>query len=68
VVDALFDAVQIFDRDGQYLLGFGATGQEKGRFWLPGGLFIDENDTIYVADAYNRRVQVFKHITSESDG
>jgi sugar lactone lactonase YvrE len=29
---------------------------------LPTGIFISENDTIYVADSYNRRVQVFRYI------
>ena len=59
VVDALFDAVQIFDRDGTLLLAFGERGSKAGQFWLPAGLFIDPLDRIYVADAYNRRIQVF---------
>jgi DNA-binding beta-propeller fold protein YncE len=59
VVDALFDAVQIFDGDGRYLMVFGARGREPGHFWLPSGLAV-AGDRIYVADSYNRRVQVFR--------
>jgi DNA-binding beta-propeller fold protein YncE len=61
VVDALFDRVQIFDPDGRFLLAFGEAGQKVGTFWLPSGLFIAE-DRIYVADSYNRRIQVFQFL------
>lgn len=61
VADAMFDAVQIFDADGNFLLTFGKTGAGAGDFWLPGGLFI-AGDRIYVADTYNRRVQVFRFL------
>ena len=60
VVDALFDAVQIFDQSGQLLLNFGERGTGPGQFWLPSGLTIDDRDFIYVADSYNKRVQVFR--------
>lgn len=62
VVDALFDAVQIFDRQGQYLLTFGERGLDPGQFWLPGGIFIDPQDRIYVADSYNQRIQIFEYL------
>jgi hypothetical protein len=61
VVDALFDAVQIFDAHGNYLLGFGRHGTREGEFWLPSGLTID-GDRIYVVDSYNQRVQVFRYL------
>ncbi|MFI5395951.1 MAG: 6-bladed beta-propeller [Candidatus Binatia bacterium] len=64
VVDALFDAVQIFDYRGRFLLGFGKQGRDAGEFWLPNGLATDR-DRIYVADAYNQRVQVFRFIGAE---
>ena len=60
VVDALFDAVQIFDRGDTLLLAFGERGSRAGQFWLPGGIFISTKNEIYVADSYNRRVQVFQ--------
>ncbi len=61
VVDAIFHRVQIFDSEGRYLMAFGSQGSGAGEFWLPSGLFIDQ-DKIYVADSYNRRVQVFQYV------
>jgi sugar lactone lactonase YvrE len=62
VVDALQHVIQIFDASGRLLLAVGEHGQGKGQFWLPNGIFVGFDDTIYVADAYNRRVQVFRYI------
>jgi DNA-binding beta-propeller fold protein YncE len=63
VVDALFHGMQIFDATGRLLLPVGERGHERGEFWLPTGIFIDQDDdTIYVADAYNQRVQVLRYI------
>lgn len=64
VVDALFDAVQIFNHQGEFLLGFGRQGRDPGEFWLPNGLAAD-GDRIYVADAYNQRIQVFQFIGAD---
>ena len=62
VVDALFNALQIFDEGGRLLLSLGTLGRERGEFWLPTGIFVGEDDSIYVADSYNQRVQVFRYI------
>jgi DNA-binding beta-propeller fold protein YncE len=62
VVDALFNAMQVFDDAGRLLTSVGALGRARGEFWLPVGIFITEDDTIYVADSYNQRVQVFRYI------
>jgi hypothetical protein len=64
IVDAHFNALQIFDQTGAFLLSLGALGRDRGEFWLPAGIFIDEDDHIYVADSYNRRVQVFRYVGS----
>jgi sugar lactone lactonase YvrE len=64
LVDALFDAVQMFDRAGRYLMVFGAGGSGPGHFSLPAGLTID-GDRIYVADSFNRRVQIFRILGGE---
>jgi DNA-binding beta-propeller fold protein YncE len=60
VVDGLFDVVQIFDQQGQLLLHVGGGGADEGRFWLPTGIAIDQQNRIYVADTYNQRVQIFQ--------
>ncbi len=62
VVDALFDRVQIFDPDGgRFLLAFGGQGSDAGAMWLPAGLAV-ARDRIYVADSFNRRIQVFEFL------
>jgi len=65
LVDALFDAVQLFDSEGHYLMVFGSRGNAPGQFWLPAGLAIS-GERIYVADAYNQRIQVFRILRGPS--
>jgi len=60
VVDALFEAVQVFDGQGRLLDYFGSGGTGVGQFTLPAGIYIDPRDRIFVADSYNRRIQVFR--------
>jgi DNA-binding beta-propeller fold protein YncE len=67
VVDAIFDTVQIFDQNGEFLLNFGATGSGPGEFWLPSGIFVDSDSRIYVADSYNERVQIFEYLGAKDD-
>jgi hypothetical protein len=62
VIDALFDTVQVFARGGLLLLNFGGSGSRPGEFWLANGVAIGRTNDIYVADAYNRRVQIFKYV------
>jgi sugar lactone lactonase YvrE len=62
VVDANFEAVQIFNSSGTLLMDFGEEGQGPGEFWLPAGIFIDRLDRIWIADSYTRRVQVFDYV------
>jgi hypothetical protein len=60
VVVALFDIVQLFDRNGRFLLTVGARGDDFGEFWLPTGAFLDQQGRFHVCDTYNRRIQVFR--------
>ena len=64
VADALSNYVQIFDKEGRFLLSFGGIGGEAGQFRLPAGLYIF-NNTIYIADSQNGRVQVLEYIEGE---
>ncbi len=57
VVDNLFDNMQIFDSTGRFLLVVGSVGNEAGQFYSPSGLAIN-NDTVYIADTYNDRIQI----------
>ena len=42
-----------------YVSGFGTEGSAQGLFKTPGGVAIDKNNTMYVADADNGRIQKF---------
>ncbi len=59
VAGATIDRVQIFSRQGDFLLAFGGEGKGPGEFLMPAGLTIVD-DKIYVADSYNRRIQIFQ--------
>ena len=50
VADLWNHRIQIFDQDGRFLAAWTQFGQ-------PGGLFIDGNDVLYVADSLSRRQQ-----------
>lgn len=62
VVDAHFEAVQLFDDQGRLLMSFGREGTGPGEFWLPAGLSVDARDRVWIADSYNRRVQAFQYL------
>jgi DNA-binding beta-propeller fold protein YncE len=61
VAGATIDKVQIFSPKGEFLLAFGSKGDGDGEFVMPAGVTIVDN-TIYVADSYNSRVQVFQYV------
>jgi hypothetical protein len=66
VVDNLFDNVQLFDEDGRILLVIGSSGQQPGQFWSPAGIDI-YNDTVYIADTFNNRIQILHYLGDNSD-
>ncbi|MBI1313801.1 hypothetical protein GC176_21115 [bacterium] len=53
------DRIQKFDVDGNWLLEFGGFGINDGEFQRPSGIVWREG-FVYVADAINNRVQVFR--------
>ena len=42
-----------------YASSFGSSGSEEGQFSGPGGMAIDSQGNVWVADAYNRRIDEF---------
>lgn len=66
VLDSQFENVQLFDDHGRLLMDFGHEGRGPGEFWLPTGIFIERKPDgaarIWLADSYNRRVQVFNYL------
>lgn len=64
VIESYFDHLLIFDNRGRFLLPVGGNGDKPGRFNLPAGISV-QKDLVYVADSYNRRIQLFKLIKSQ---
>jgi hypothetical protein len=48
-----------FDRDGRFIKQWGSTGSQQGQFNGLKGLATDAQGNVYVADAGNKRIQVF---------
>ena len=48
-----------FSSSGKYIKSWGTYGNKPGEFIIPHGITIDHNNTIYVADRQNNRVQLF---------
>jgi tripartite motif-containing protein 71 len=64
VADAYNQRIQKFTRDGRYLtkwggIGFGFSGGWRGWFRLAKAVTLDSRGNVYVADAFNRRIQKF---------
>ena len=60
VAEALANQVTILTQDGKKIRSFGIRGSANGQLKSPRGITIDNYDNIYVADAYNHRIQKFK--------
>jgi hypothetical protein len=48
-----------FDKDGHFIKSWGFRGSEPGQFNSLRGIAIDAQGNVYVADAGNKRIQVF---------
>jgi len=48
-----------FNKEGNFVKQWGSTGTENGQFRGPKALAVDANGLVYVADAGNKRIQVF---------
>ena len=48
------------DNTGKQLFTFGGNGESNTQFSLPNGLYVDENDNVYITDTSNQRVAVYK--------
>jgi DNA-binding beta-propeller fold protein YncE len=68
VVDAAFNNLQVFDDQGRLLLAFGSMGRSHGQLWLPLGVHIDAQDHVYVADRFNKRVQIYEFLSDRAAG
>jgi DNA-binding beta-propeller fold protein YncE len=48
-----------FDKDGRFLAHWGSSGTAQGQFMGVKAIAVDAQDNVYVADAGNKRIQVF---------
>jgi peptidylglycine monooxygenase len=51
--------VHRFSPTGEHILSWGGPGSLAGQFRVPHGIWIDSDETVYVADRENNRVQLF---------
>jgi len=59
VADSGNHRIQVFDKNGKFLLKWGSPGAGPGQFNEPWGIAVAKNGTVYVADTWNHRVQAF---------
>ncbi|WP_371374210.1 6-bladed beta-propeller [Thalassotalea aquiviva] len=62
IIESYFDHMLVYNRQGQFLMPLGGTGQGPGQFYLPSGIWVDQQDRIYVVDMMNGRVSVFQFL------
>ncbi|MCA9400747.1 MAG: 6-bladed beta-propeller [Candidatus Omnitrophica bacterium] len=53
-------SIKKFD-ERDILLTFGAEGRSRGQFDEPAGIFVDQEDRIYIVDTDNKRIQILKN-------
>lgn len=61
VVEGLANKLQVLKTDGTVVAVFGEPGKDYGQISLPNGVYIDQNNRIYVTEFGNSRVSVFAY-------
>ncbi len=51
IVDSQGHNVKIFTKDGQFIKAFGVRGDEKGEFYFPLTVAINQGDSVYIVDS-----------------
>ncbi|MGB5814468.1 MAG: 6-bladed beta-propeller, partial [Thermoanaerobaculia bacterium] len=64
VSDALLDQVALYNQGGEFLMGLGESGIEPGQLSFPAGLSAHRDGRMAVVDSLNRRVQIFRLIST----
>src|SRR6185369_4087993 len=65
ITDAKSHRIQIYNEQGEILLAIGLLSQGSGiigGFYSPNGLYIDQNDAIYIADKLGKRFQIYQYL------
>ena len=58
-MDVINTRVQVLNPDGLFVTFIGGWGVEKGEFFRPKGVAIDQNNRVYVSDSYLGVIQIF---------
>lgn len=61
VVEGLANKLPVLKTDGTLVTVFGEQGREYGQLALPNGVYIDQNNRVYVTEFGNSRVSVFTY-------
>lgn len=59
IPDTIASQIRVFDKELKYLFSFGSYGLENGKFVYPSGIFVDDQEKIYITDWGNNRIQVW---------
>jgi sugar lactone lactonase YvrE len=59
VVDPFAHAVDVYELEGERIIGFGGPGIALGRFRFPSDIALDDTGRIFVSDRENNQVQVW---------
>lgn len=59
MVDNMTHFVYGFDKNGKQVFQFGGIGSDKGQFYLPNGLFVDDKGEVFITDTVNARVGLY---------
>ena len=69
VTDGKENRISIFSEKGEFLLAFGQSYAQTfdgkpsmGGFLVAQGIYIDENDRIYICDQHNSRFQIYQYL------
>ena len=61
ISDSSQNQIFVFDLSGEPQMSFGESGHEYGQFMNPQDVVFEDN-TIFVSDTYNYRIQIFEII------
>ena len=68
VTDPEGDRVLCFDKEGEFLFGWGSFGSAANQFNLPSGIAFDSDGAVWVVDSGNNRVMRFNPPWGEEGG
>lgn len=67
IADYLRHTVLVFSSTGKWLYEIGSKGNAPSYFFYPSAVCSDSNGTLYVADTFNHRIQIFAITATNTD-